>query len=76
MGIDSFRSTQQKTPGGHWHPGVSFRLTCALEETLELSTSHWVLKFPYRLGLDLSNPFTRDLEDPAHFLERVSVAVA
>src|SRR5690606_26558226 len=48
----------------------------ALEEALELPASNRVLQFPDGLGLDLADALAGDLEDPAHLLQGVGVAVA
>ena len=66
----------KKPPDAAGIRGLFFSSAGTLKKTLKLSTSHWVLKFPDGLGFDLADTLTRDLEDPAHFLERISVAVA
>src|SRR5437764_9767659 len=48
----------------------------AIKESFELATAHRMLQLANRLGLDLADALTRDLENPAHFFERVGVAVA
>src|SRR5208282_1585670 len=59
-----------KATGG-WMAG----LTGTLEEPLELPATDGMLKFSDSLGLDLADPFPGHLEDPAHLLESVGVAV-
>src|SRR5205085_7111262 len=48
----------------------------AVEEALELAAADGVLQLAHRLGLDLADALARHLEDPAHLLQRVGVAVA
>src|SRR5438270_441421 len=48
----------------------------AVEEALELAAADRVLEFADRLRLDLADPLSRHLEDSAHFLQRVGVAVS
>src|SRR3954452_14822174 len=47
----------------------------AVEEALELAAAERVLQLADRLRLDLADPLPRHLEDPAHLLQRVGVAV-
>ena len=46
-----------------------------LQESLEHSGTDGILKFSYRLGLDLPNPFPGDLEYPADFFQRVRESI-
>src|SRR5262249_41556870 len=48
----------------------------AVEEALELAAADGMLQLAYGLGLDLADPLARHLEDAAHLLQRVGVAVA
>src|ERR1700677_2971866 len=46
-----------------------------IQKPFQLPRPHRMLQLPYRLRLDLADAFTGHLEDAAHFLQRVSVAV-
>src|SRR5437867_3783537 len=48
------------------HPG---------QEPGQLLAADRVLKFPHRLGFDLADAFSGDLEDAPHLFQRVGVAV-
>src|SRR5262249_11508821 len=65
----------KKPPEARGLRGLAVGSTRALEEALELSTPHRVLELPHGLGLDLANPLAGHLEDPAHLLEGVGIAV-
>src|SRR5581483_10770142 len=51
-------------------------LRLQFEETLELADARGMAHFSQRLGFDLADALARDLELPAHFLERARVAIA
>ncbi len=67
--------TNKKPPDAAGGRGLAWSLARTLEEALELSASHRMLEFSDGFGLDLSDPFSRDLEDAAHLLEGVGIAV-
>ncbi len=70
------RSESTKKPPVAWGVrGLTLESAGTFEKTFELSTSHRVLKFPHRLGFDLADTLASDLEDSAHFFERIGVAV-
>src|SRR5690348_3337720 len=68
---------QNKKPPDAWGGrGLIGRSSRTFEEPFQLSAPHRMLELPDGLGLDLSHTLARDLEDPAHFLEGIGVAVA
>jgi len=55
---------------------INYLYCFVLEEAFELARPYRVLQFPYGFRLNLSDALTGNLEDSAHFLQRIGVAVA
>src|SRR3990167_10808640 len=45
------------------------------QEAFKLLTPHGMLQLAKRLGLDLPNAFSRDLEDPSHLFQGVRIPI-
>jgi len=63
-----------------WSPalvasGLSANAVSIVQETLQMTRAYRVLQFLDRLGLDLTDPFTGDLEDLTDLLKGVGVTV-
>src|SRR5690242_16394158 len=73
---DSCPCDSEGKSGGAAAPSVDLALRRPVQEARQLAAADGVLQLADRLGLHLPHALARHLEDPAHLLERVGVAVA